>query len=347
MKPIVNDFGRLEDESISIYTLSNSSGMQVKIMNYGATITSIRVPNRSGELLEVACGFDSFDGYFSEAYQANAPYFGSTVGRYCSHIKNASFTLKDKQYKLAANAGKNNLHGGKIGFDKKVWKASILDLPNLSAVEMRLKSQDMEEGFPGNVEVLVIFSLNEVNELTINYEAITDSETPFAVTNHTYFNLSGFSSNILGHTARIASGRRLVMDETGAVTGSVIDLENQPDNLIKSKIIGDVQQAIGDGFEHYYVFDKPAFKMERVAEFTCAETGIGLEVATDELGMLFYTGKYTCDSLKRENGLSYGKFRGFCCETHRFPNGPNLPNSPGTFLKPDEKFKSCTKFSFK
>ncbi|WPR73373.1 aldose epimerase family protein [Algoriphagus sp. NG3] len=347
MKPSVSDFGRIEERPISLFTLSNSSGMKVKIMDYGATITSIQVPDRQGELLEVACGFDRLEGYFSEAYQANAPYFGSTVGRYCSHIKNAKFTLNGKQFQLATNAGNNNLHGGKKGFDKRIWDAKVLDLPEVSAVEMQLLSKDMEEGFPGNVAVSVTFSLNEKNELLIIYQAQTDAETPFAITNHTYFNLSGFTSNILGHTARIAAGRRMVMDETGAVTGCVIDLENQPDNLMREKIIGDVQQAMGDGFEHYYVFDKPVFKMGKVAEFFCAETGIGLEVASDELGMLFYTGKYTCDSLKRENGLAFGKFRGFCCETHRFPNGPNLPNTPGTILKPGEKFTSNTKFSFK
>ncbi|GAA0881167.1 galactose mutarotase [Algoriphagus jejuensis] len=345
MKTSRSDFGKVGDASIGLFTLSNSKGMRVKVMDYGATITSITVPDRSGNLLEIACGFDTLEGYFSENYKANSPYFGCTVGRYCSHIKDGRFTLKGREYSLAKNGGGNNLHGGAVGFDKKVWTAKVPD-PEAAEVVMSLLSQDMEEGFPGNVEVSVVFSLSENNELSIRYEATTDAETPLALTNHTYFNLSGFAANILGHSAQIAASRRLVMDKTGAVTGAVIDLESQPDNLWNAKIIGDVQQAIGDGFEHYYVFDKPAFQMAEVAEFRCVESGISMKVATDELGMLFYTGKYTCDSLRREDGLQYGKFRGFCCETHRFPNGPNLPNSPGTLLKPGQVFRSATRFSF-
>ncbi|MBN7813378.1 galactose mutarotase [Algoriphagus sp. H41] len=345
MKTTRSDFGQVEGSPIGLFTLCNSNGMEVKVMDYGATITSIQVPDRSGRLLEVACGFDSLEGYFSKNYRANAPYFGCTVGRYCSHIKDGHFTLNGRRYDLAKNAGGNNLHGGEVGFDKRVWIGSIPN-PEAAEVLMTLESRDMEEGFPGNVSVNVTFSLSVDNTLSIRYEAKSDAETPLALTNHTYFNLSGFSSNILGHSARIAASRRLVMDKTGAVTGAVIDLECQPDNLWDCKVIGEAQQAIGDGFEHYYVFDKPAFQMAEVAEFGCAETGIGLKVATDELGMLFYTGKYTSDSLMRENGLQYGKFRGFCCETHRFPNGPNLPNSPGTILKPGHVFRSATTFSF-
>ena len=346
MKPTETDFGRIGDATIMLFTLSNSNGMQVKIMNYGATITSVKVPDRERNLTEVACGFDTLEGYFSDNYKANSPYFGATIGRYCSHIKDAKFSLNGKDYQLAVNGGGNNLHGGMVGFDKKIWTAKVVeDSPN-SSLEMSLLSEDMEEGFPGNVEVKVFFSLNESNELSISYQAKTDAPTPLALTNHTYFNLSGFQNNILGHSAQIAASRRLAMDATGAVTGYVIDLEKQPDNLSQAKIIADVHQEMNDGFEHYYVFDKPVFKFEKVAEITCAETGISLDITTDEPGMLFYTGKYTCDSLHRESGHAFGKFRGFCCETHRFPNGPNLPGLAGTILKPGEMFNSMTKYSF-
>ena len=345
-KTTKSSFGTIQGKGIDLYTLRNDHGVEVKISTFGATITSIVVPDQTGELEDIVCGFDKLERYFSDAYIANAPYFGCTVGRYCSQIKNSRFSLNGAEYTLAANCGDNNLHGGVQGFDKKIWEARVMDTAEVSGVSMSVLSTDREEGFPGNVEVVVNFTLNKQNELSIQYTATPDQDTPLALTNHTYFNLSGFRSSIEDHTVMIAAGKKLAMDETGAAPGDMVDLNQQPDDLRSAQKIGEVHQNMKDGFEHYYIFDKDNFDLESVARFACEESGRGLEVLTSEPGMLFYTGKYTSDSLARENGQQFGKYRGFCCETHRYPNGPNMDHAPGAITKAGEVFRSTTVFRF-
>lgn len=339
-------FGTMNGETIHLYTLQNKNGISVNIMNYGATITSIKVPDSKGNIENIVCGFNNFEAYFSEEYKKNAPYFGSTVGRYCSQIKDAKFQLHGKEYTLAKNAGENNLHGGNIGFDKKIWKAETLNLKGATGISMEILSEDLEEGFPGNVKVSVQFILNDSNELSIEYSAVPDQDTPLSLTNHTYFNLNAFSSSVENHTAQIKAGKKLVLDGTGAATGKIQPLEGRPDDLREPKKIGEVHGKMNDGFEHYYIFDKENFLSDKVAEFHCKKSGRSLGVATKEPGMLFYTGKYTSNELQRENGQEFGKYRGFCCETHRYPNGPNIQNSPKFITSAGEEFKSTTIFKF-
>ena len=340
-----SNFGTYEDESIQKFILKNNKGMEVHLINYGATITSIKVPFPNGEIKEITCGFDSFENYFSETYKNNAPYFGGTVGRYCSQIKDAKFQMNGEEFNIAPNCGDNNLHGGNVGFDKRIWKAQAFTSPEGTEVKMKLKSKDMEEGFPGDVKVSVTFLLTNENELKISYKAKSDKDTPFTITNHTYFNLSGFNTSVEEHKVQIKAGKKLEMDDSGACTGKIIDLDGKADDLRAEKQVGKVHTAINDGFEHYYIFDKDNFELENVATIKSPESGLQMEVATSEPGMLFYTGKYTSDDLKRESGLEYGKYRGFCCETHRYPNGPNI-NGPKSILKAGEKFESTTVFKF-
>ncbi|NJB82976.1 aldose epimerase family protein [Wenyingzhuangia aestuarii] len=346
MKTTVSKFGTYQGQDIALYSIKNNNGVEIKISNFGATVTTVNVPNDKGEIENLACGFDQFENYFSKSYTDNAPYFGGTVGRYCSQIKNSKFTLNGKEYPLAANCGDNNLHGGVVGFDKKVWDVKIIDTDLVSGVAMSLVSKDLEEGFPGNVTVTVTFTLNDQNEFAINYVATPDQDTPLALTNHTYFNLNGFSTSIEGHSVKINASNKLAMDETGAALGAVVNLNGENDDLRTSKIIKNVHTAMNDGFEHYYIFDKENFQLEKVAEISSNITSRKLEVSTSEPGMLFYTGKYTSDEIQRENGQQFGKYRGFCCETHRFPNGPNIENSPKSITKAGEEFKSTTIFKF-
>lgn len=336
-------FGTFKNENILLFTLKNDNNISVTITNYGATITSIIVPNKTGKLQNIACGFDTLDGYFSKEYIDNSPYFGCTVGRYCSQIKDSKFTLNGKTYQLAENCGDNNLHGGVEGFDKKVWNAEIL---NDSAIKMSLVSKDLEEGFPGNVDVSVTFSLNNNNELSIDYLATPDADTPLSLTNHTYFNLSGFEESVENHLVKINTNKRLAMDDTGASTGEVLNIAGKVDDLQIEKRIGDVHEAMGDGFEHFYVFDNPEEHLKHVASVSNKNKDLTLDVSTTEPCMLLYTGKYTSDDLKRESGEQYGKYRGFCCETHRYQNGPNIPNSPKSITKAGETFTSKTVFKF-
>ncbi|WP_066218864.1 aldose epimerase family protein [Formosa haliotis] len=346
MKILKTNFGQLKDQDIALFTLSNANGVEVKITNYGATITSIKVPEANGTIETITCGFDTLESYFSEAYKNNSPYFGGTVGRYCSQIKNAEFSLNGKTFQLAKNAGDNNLHGGVEGFDKKIWEASLVDTKDASAIKMTLLSQDLEEGFPGNVKVSVIFTLNNNNELTIQYEGTPDQDTPLSLTNHTYFNLSGFSENIENHTAKVFSDKRLATDETGAATGEILNVEGEADDLRDGKVIGDVHKQMNDGFEHFYIFDGDDSKLKHTASITDRNTKRRLDVYTTEPCMLLYTGKYTSDDLQRENGQKFGKYRGFCCETHRYPNGPNIDGSPKSVTKAGDTFKSTTIFKF-
>jgi aldose 1-epimerase len=337
-------FGKHQGQVIHQFILENKKGMIVKIMNYGATITSIQVPGDNGKLVSIACGFDKFEDYLSDEYRRNAPYFGCTVGRYCSQIKNARFSLEGKIYELATNCGANNLHGGLTGFDKKVWSAKTVESEEEIGVAFSLFSEDMEEGFPGNVEASVRIKLNNHNEITMDYRANTDKTTPLSMTNHTYFNLTGFTNDITGHKVSGFSAKRLELDDSGAATGEILDLENAADDLRNGKIIGDVHNAMGTGFEHFYVIKDNCTELQHAATVIDPGSGRKLEVETTEPCMLFYSGKYTSDELKRENGDKYGKYRGFCCETHRFPNGPNIPGSPGSFTKQGELFVSQTIF---
>ncbi|MGP1994322.1 aldose epimerase family protein [Zobellia laminariae] len=345
MKTTQTDFGVLEGEAIYQYILENDNGVSVKISTYGATITSILLPNKDGKIEEIVCGFDTFENYFSDAYKANAPYFGGTVGRYCSQIKDAQFSLNGKEYELAKIVGDNNLHGGKVGFDKKIWKVNSFS-NELATVRMELKSKHLEEGFPGNITVQVTFSLTNENELKIQYGAITDQDTPFTITNHSYFNLSGFAENVEGHSVMIKSSTKQVWDETGAATGENVSVVGKADDLQSAKTIKEVHEAMGDGFEHFYLFEDKGFELDKVAEITEPKSGRYMEVFTTEPGMLLYTGKYTSDELQRESGLQYGKYRGFCCETHRYPNGMNIKNAPKSILKAGESYDSTTIFKF-
>lgn len=332
-------FGVFEGESIDLFTFSNDNGMIVKITNYGATITDILLPGGKS----IACGFDSLDGYFAEEYKDNAPYFGSTVGRYCSQIKDSSFSMDGKEYQLARNCGENNLHGGASGFDKKIWNAEKIEQGDVVGVKMSLLSKDMEEGFPGDVQVSVTFLLTNDNEIKIDYLGVPTQKTPLSMTNHTYFNLSGFKEDILGHKVTVLSDMKQEADDTGAATGQTIDVSGTPDDLRNGKLIGDVQEARGCGFENFYLTETN-FDLKKVAQMEHAASGTKLEVSTTEPCMLFYTGIYTSDKLKRESGDQYGPFRGFCFETHRYQNGPNIQGSPKTFTDAGENFSSSTIF---
>ena len=337
-----SNFGKYQDEIIKEFSIKNNNGIEVKITNFGATITTIKVPDSKGNIENIACGFDTLEGYFDKGYLENSPYFGGTIGRYCSQIKDSKFTLNGKEYQISKNCGENNLHGGFVGFDKKVWNAIAIE----NGVKMTLLSKDLEEGFPGNVAVTVTFILTDENELRIDYSATPDQDTPLSLTNHTYFNLNAFSSTVENHKATVHTTKRHVMDDTGAATGEIATICGEADDLSKGKIIGDVHKELGDGFEHFYVFEDADFKLKEVAKISSETTGRSLTVLSTEPCMLLYTGKYTSDEIKRESGEQYGKYRGFCCETHRYQNGPNIKNSPKSITKSGEEFKSTTIFKF-
>ncbi|MEH0152630.1 aldose epimerase family protein [Limibacter armeniacum] len=335
-------FGYLDGERIDAYTLTNRNGMKVQVINYGATITSIRIPDGSPhQQQEVVCGFDTLEGYQSEAYKANAPYFGCTVGRFASRIKDGKFSVNGTAYEVACNDSSNHLHGGLNAFDKRIWAAEMQE----DTVVMKLFSPHLEEGFPANVEVSVSFRLSDENELVISYEATADQETPLSLTNHTYFNLSGFERTVESTVASIKADSYLMPDDTNVPVGEVKSVQNDPADLRTPRQLGDAFRELPTGFEHYFVFDNRN-EAAPVAEFSDEATGRSLQVYTTEPGMLFYTGYFTDDKLKRESGNQYGRFKGFCCETHRYPNGPNIEGAPDVMTGPDNPYQSRTVFRF-
>lgn len=340
-------FGVYNDYKVHQYELVNKLGMNVKIMTLGATITSIKVPNKNGGLTEVACGFDQLESYFSDEYKENAPYFGCTVGRFASRIKEGEFYIDNQKYSLVKNDGSNHLHGGNIGFDKQLWECvNQVSTAIGDSVTFQKQSDHMEEGFPGNITVQVTFTLTYENALEIGYHATTDQKTPLSFTNHTYFNLSGFTETIEKHTVRIDAEQYLKSDETNVPIGDIENVENSILDFKKGRVLSEVFQELETGCEHYFVFDE-ACHLREVASFSHPNTGVILDVHTTEPGMLFYTGYFTSNALKRESGEQYGRYKAFCCETHRYPNGPNIKGAPKVFTTPDEPYESTTIFQFK
>lgn len=336
-------FGRIGDQPVDLFTLSNGSGVVIKVTNYGGIVTSIVVPDRTGGAADIACGFDTLEGYQSEAYRGNAPYFGCLVGRYAGRIKDGRFRVGDDEYQVAANDGPNHLHGGIQGFDKRVWDADVVDG---NGVRLSLASPDGEEGYPGNLDVVVTYALGDDNALSVNYRATCDRTTPLSLTNHTYFNLNGFQDRVLDHTMTLAADRVLVPDDTNVPVGEERKVAGTVWDYAAAKPLGAVFGEEPKGFEHYYVFTKGPNVLDRVASFVEAASGRTLEVSTSEPGMLLYSGYYTSDALQRESGAPFGRFRGFCCETSRYPNGPNIPGAPGSLLEPGETYASKTVFRF-
>jgi aldose 1-epimerase len=335
-------FGQIDEQNIQLYTLENDNGMTVKITNYGGIVTSIVIPDSKGGSGDIACGFDTLDGYFSDEYKNNAPYFGCLVGRYALCIKDAAFSVDGNEYTVAANDGPNHLHGGIRGFDKRVWNAVATQDGDDCVLTMSLVSEDDEEGYPGRVAVGVEYRLTNNNELRMRYMAETDKATPLSLTNHTYFNLNGFTGKILDHTARIASNKTLVADETNVPVGEEQQVEGTPCDFRTPRKIGKAFEEMPDGFEHYFVFSKPVGQCETVAVFSDESTGRTLEVDTSEPGMLFYTGLYTSDDLKREDGTAFGQFKAFCCEAAKYPNGPNIDGAPDSILVPGQTYDVTT-----
>ncbi|WP_281615042.1 aldose epimerase family protein [Flammeovirga sp. SubArs3] len=341
-----NLFGVHEGYKVFQYELKNTKGMIVKIMTLGATITSIQVPNKKGNVTEVACGFDQLSGYFSEEYKANAPYFGCTVGRFASRIKDGQFSIDGEKYSVATNDGPNHLHGGIKGLDKQLWQCvNEVSSEVGDSITFQRKSNDMEEGFPGNVVIEVTFTLMNNNAIEIVYHATTDKKTPISLTNHTYFNLSGFKEQIGNHQVKILADEFLKADPTNVPVGEKVAVDGSILDLKKGKLLNEVLAELATGCEHYFLFD-PSESLKKVAEFKHLASDISLEVSTTEPGMLFYTGYFTSDALKRESGDQYGRYKAFCCETHRFPNGPNIADAPRVFTTPDQPYTSTTVFSF-
>ena len=336
-------FGTLDAQEVIQYSLENSNGMTVKILNYGGIITSIVVPDRNGQPGDVVLGFDSLSGYL----QKNNPYFGALIGRYGNRIAHAQFNLDGKKYQLAANNGSNTLHGGLKGFDKVIWKAKSLPGDSIISLKLDYTSKDGEEGFPGNLKATVIYSLTAENELKIEYSAVTDKATPVNLTNHSYFNLSaGRDSTNLNTSIEIHASRFTQVNDELIPTGKLPPVKSTPMDFTMPKNIGaDIGQVKG-GYDHNYVLDKKGNELALAVVAYDSSSGRVMEMFTTEPGVQFYTGNFLDGTLSGKKGKHYGRHGGFCLEAQHFPDSPNQPSFPTTILKPGEEYHQTTIYKF-
>jgi len=340
-------FGRTADGTpVDAFTLTSKSGVQMTAISYGAIVTSIRVPDRTGRAADIALGFDTLDGYLEEH-----PFFGAVVGRYGNRIGKASFTLDGKTYKLAANNGPNHLHGGVRGFDKYVWKAEVLS--GVTGVAFTRTSADGEEGYPGAVQVRVSYVLNDANEVAIEYRATTDKATPINLTQHTYFNLAGHDAgSIVDHELMLAADRYTPVDATLIPTGELAPVQGTPLDFRQPTRIGaridDAHQQIkfGLGYDHNWVINRKGDGLQLAARVTEPKSGRTLEVQTTEPGVQFYTGNFLDGTNKGKGGVVYHRRNGFCLETQHYPDSPNQPAFPTTILRPGQAYRSKTVWRF-
>ncbi len=339
-------FGNLSDGTpISLYTMTNTHGVTMKVMNYGGIIVSLEVPDRDGKTIDVILGYDSL-----KAYEKNNPFFGALVGRYGNRIAKGKFTLDGQEYDLVKNNNGNHLHGGTKGFDKVVWNIEEVPSPDGTALKLSYLSKDMEEGYPGNLNVEVIYTLTNDNTVRFDYKATTDKKTVVNLTQHTYFNLNGGKDNILGHEVSINADRFLPVSEQLIPTGELRPVENTPFDFrtpfaIGERINSDNEQIrFGRGYDHCWVLNGEGLKV--AAEVYDSTSGIEMTVRTTEPGVQFYTGNFLDGSLTGKNGIVYNQRTGFCLETQHFPDSPNQSAFPSVVLSPGETYSSQTSYQF-
>ncbi|MFH5833032.1 aldose epimerase family protein [Halalkalibaculum sp. DA384] len=333
-------FGTLEDgREVYQFTLANAHGMEADIINYGGIVTAIRVPDADGASANVVLGFDSL-----EKYLGGHPYFGAIVGRYGNRIAGGTFSLDGTTYELARNDGENHLHGGEQGFDKRLWEAEVVD----GSLHLSYLSEDGEEGYPGNLEVAVTYSLTDQNGLKIEYEATTDKATPVNLTNHSYFNLSGDpSTTILDHVLTLHADHYTPVDEGLIPTGEIASVEETPFDFTEPQAIGSrIDEVEGGGYDHNFVLNGPQDSLRTVATVFDPDTQRQMQVLTTEPGVQFYTGNFLDGSLTGSDGTAYQRHAAFCLETQHFPNSPNEPDFPSTILKPGDTYHTTTIYRF-
>lgn len=340
-------FGTAADGTpIERYTLTNTSGMEADIITLGATLTALRTHDRSGALGDVLLGFDTL-----EPYLHSHPFFGSLVGRFGNRIANAQFTLGGVTYQLAKNDGPNHLHGGPGGFHQVIWQATPSETPSGPSLALRYVSADMEEGYPGTLTVTVVYTLTNSNELQIDYTAATDKLTVVNLTNHAYFNLA-CAGDILSHQIALDAPTFVPVGSTLIPTGELRAVKGTPMDLTGPIALGaqidadDEQLRYGHGYDHTWVFAKPAGQLATVCRVSEASSGRVMELRTTEPGVQLYTGNMLDGKQPGKGGATYPPRSGFCLETQHFPDSPNQPQFPSTELHPGEEYRQTTIFAF-
>ena len=347
----VSEFGKTSDGiSISRYVLTNKQGVEAVVISYGATLVSLKVPDRAGKSADVVLGYDTVEGY-----EHGKSYFGGTIGRYGNRIARGEFSLDGQRFHLPTNDGPNSLHGGTVGFNKRIWTAVDRSSAGEQVLELSYTSADGEEGYPGTLKVKVTYTLPaEANELRIDYTATTDKDTVINLTNHSYFNLSGDTSKeIVDHHLLLRAPQFTPVDATLIPTGELRAVRGTPFDFTKLTAIGarinqdDEQLKFGKGYDHNWVLE-PTNKggLQFAAEVFEPTSGRVLEVLTTEPGIQFYSGNFLDGTAKGKGGQLYTHRTGLCLETQHFPDSPNHPSFPSTVLKPGEMYRTTTVLRF-
>ncbi len=341
-------WGTADGQNVDLYTLKNRNGVEAKITNYGGIVVSLKVPDRNRKFDDVVLGLNDLDSYLK-----GHPYFGAIVGRYGNRIAKGRFTLNGVEYKLAVNNGENHLHGGIKGFDKVVWTAQEQKSAAGPAIRLTYLSKDGEEGYPGNLQTTVVYTLTNKNELRIDYTATTDKDTVLNLTHHSYFNLAGEGNgDILNHKLMLNASRFTPTDAGSIPTGELRSVTGTPFNFLTATAIGarikdDYDQLkLGNGYDHNFVVNGRMGVLRRAARVSEPTTGRVMEVWTTEPGVQFYTGNFLDGTLTGKSGKIYQRRYGFCLETQHYPDSPNKPSFPTTTLKKGATFHSTTIYRF-
>jgi aldose 1-epimerase len=332
-------FGETEDgEAVDLYTLRNRNGLVAKVTNYGATLTELHVPDRNGELVDVVLGFDNLEQYLRHRY------YGSTLGRVANRIAEGRFTLDGNEYTLAINAAPNHLHGGDKGFDKVVWQAEPVDKEEGPAVRFAYLSPDGEEGYPGNLQVEVTYTLTHEDALRIDYRATTDRATPVNLSHHSYFNLSGAGNgDVRDHVLEINADHYTPPDENLIPTGEIAPVAGTPFDLRSPTAVGEqIDQLPGGGYDENFVLNDRAGEVAWAARLYSPRTGVFMELLTDQPSLQLYTGNHLDGTLVGKQGKAYPKHAGLCLEAQHPPDAINQPAFPSVVLRPGETYTQTT-----
>lgn len=341
----MKEFGKTPaGESVARIALTNGR-VSATVLTFGAIVSRLLVQDRHGVSADVVLGFDTLEDYLTK----NGPYFGATIGRVANRVAGGEFQLDGKRYSLAVNNGRNALHGGLKGFDKKVWTIQEAT-PNGRSVTLGYRSPDGEEGYPGNLAVTVTFSVTDDDALRLDYAATTDAATPVNLTNHSYFNLAGAGSgDVLGHEVMIAADRYTPVDEMLIPTGAIASVGGTPLDFTTPTPIGArIEQVGGDpvGYDHNYVIREEGSGARLAARVREPGSGRVLEMFTTEPGVQLYTGNFLDGSLRGKGGVSYGKHQGFCLEAQHFPDSVNQATFPSIVLEPGAAYSQTTIYRF-
>ncbi len=338
-------YGKMPDgTAIDEYTLTSGKGMTAKIITYGGLLTELLVPDKTGKTTDVVLGFDNL-----KSYLAGHPFFGANAGRVANRIAKGRFTLDGKEYKLATNNGPNHLHGGLKGIDKVVWKAEPIDLPAGPALKLTCTSPDGEEGYPGNLQMAVTYTLTRDNTLRLDFEAVTDKATPVNLAHHSYFNLAGHGAgDILEHELMIAADKYTPTDDTLIPTGKIEPVKGTPFDFATPTAIGKRMGAVKGGYDLNYVLRGGAEKKPHLAARVLEpKSGRIMEVLTTEPGVQLYTGNFLDGKNRGKGGAVYRKHAGFCLEAQHFPDSVNQPAFPSVILRPGQTYRQTTIYAFK